>query len=118
MKPYRKPRIGARAKRQLRVRALRTAADSRFYADIGPGVGVYEPQPYNGPREFFVGPLTDVMRRGRVPSMFRVIRDESLHLPYGGFRIYYGDQEVGRTIGWPTYEDCRVVRRSFRRNHG
>lgn len=68
------------------------------------------PPPYSGPMEFA---LSGPMRAGsnQVAQVFWIRRDESLFRPYGGFRVSWQGREIGRTLSFPCYEDCRRLRR-------
>lgn len=67
-------------------------------------------EPYSGPQSF---PM-------RAPSAqphdraFLVVRDERLFLPYGGFRIMWGEEEVGRNLSYPDYDCCQRLLRDYR----
>jgi hypothetical protein len=54
--------------------------------------------------------VTGVPLKGRPPVPFVVHRDEALFRPFGGFRVYWRDLEVGRTLSYPTYDDCKRLR--------
>lgn len=112
-----KKRMGAREKRKLGFRDLRAAQDGRFFGEQGHGTGINSStKTYDGPREFVVG--VKLGRRGKSTVHFRVVRDEHLYPPYGGFRVSYDGVEIGRSVSWPTLTDCRTLKRNHRRNHG
>lgn len=71
------------------------------------------PEPYAGPREFVLSGADALGARGSVAQrdVFRVRRDEHVCRPYGGFRIYHRDREIGRSLSWPDYDACRRIRR-------
>lgn len=80
-----------------------------------------ESQPYCGPHRFNLYHPTvqdqlaaGTQLKGRPPTPFVVQRDESLIRPFGGFRVRWRDIEVGRTLSWPTYEDCKRLRELHR----
>lgn len=74
-------------------------------------------EPYAGPKTFEVYHphvaaqlAAGVQLKGRPPVPFLVRRDEALMLPFGGFRVYWRDIEVGRQLSWPEYDACRRLR--------
>jgi len=104
--------------RRARERAYEAAR--RFSRHVF-NTGIHSaPAPYAGPKQFNLyhpavhERLSGGQLRGRPPLPFVVKRDEHLVAPFGGFRVYWRDLEVGRTLSFPTFEDCRRLREAQR----
>ncbi len=108
--------IEARVERERRERVqqhfARTTSNAGVYDRVGP---------YDGPKQFELYHPTvaeqlkqGTQLRGRPPVPFVVKRDERLFLPYGGFRVYWRDYEVGRHLSYPDYSTCRRLREHAR----
>jgi hypothetical protein len=119
-------RTSRRVTRAMNIAANRRAIERsleshRRYLRCVYNTGIHSaPAPYAGPKQFEIyhpavqERLDGGHLRGRPPTPFVVRRDEHLVAPFGGFRVYWRDVEVGRTLSFPTFEDCRRLRETRR----
>lgn len=87
----------------LELKELQASERTGSMATLSQPIG-----PYQGPKEFIVG---DMKESGRARRVFTVRFDAKLHPPYGGFRIYFEDRQIGTALSPPSVEECMRLRR-------